>query len=115
KPEEDRVQSICNLLGRVPGAIVLTARALKQTKAPLAQVQEILSRFVPQSSDESAAGLERANTLVRTLGITPVASGQEEEPLRQRLAAAAREWERLGRDASVLWGKVLLDELPFYD
>jgi hypothetical protein len=92
------IASICRLLGSVPLAIVMTTNVLRETYTSLELVREVLEAAIPQSHEESAAGLERARELAQAM--------QEQEPvtLRERLAAAAREWERLGRDPSVLWG-----------
>jgi hypothetical protein len=67
------------LLGRVPLAIVLAGSAIEDTNTPLERVREILSGLVTQSNDDVAAGLERANALVRELNTTPAVEQAEQK------------------------------------
>jgi formylglycine-generating enzyme required for sulfatase activity len=67
------LDSICRLLGSVPLGIVMTARILQEENTSLELIREILAASIPQSRDESAAGLERAYELASTLGTAPAA------------------------------------------
>jgi tetratricopeptide (TPR) repeat protein len=63
---QSMLDSICRLLADVPLAIVIAARAIRETNFSIERAQEMLASIQPLSTDANRCGIERAYGLAKS-------------------------------------------------